>query len=84
MVHCFSNSAMKANPAKFQAILLKANEHAETFTVLVQSTKIDFTESISALAVCMNKNLSVDLHVDNICLLCRSVSCNASPAYPFL
>ena len=59
---------MQANPAKFQGILLKRNKHASDFKASIRGQDIDFSESITALRICIDENLTFDIHVNNICL----------------
>ena len=66
-VKWFSENAMQANPAKFQGILLKGNKHASDFKVSIRGQDIDFSESITALGICIDENLTFDIHVKNIC-----------------
>ena len=58
---------MQANPAKFQGILLKGNKHASDFKVSIRGQDIDFSESITALGICIDENFTFDIHVNNIC-----------------
>ena len=67
-VNWFSENAMQANPAKFQGILLKGNKHASDFKVSIRGQDIDFSESITALGICIDETLTFDIHVNNICL----------------
>ena len=38
----FYDNAMEANPAKFQGLLLKGNEEAGDFRVMIQGQDIEF------------------------------------------
>ena len=67
-VKWFSENAMQANPAKLQGILLKGNKHASDFKVSIRGQYIDFSESITALGICIDENLTFVIHVNNICL----------------
>ena len=67
-VKWFSKNAMQANPAKFEGILLKGNKYASDFKVSIRGQDIDFSESITALGICIDENLTFDIHVNNICL----------------
>ena len=67
-VKWFSENAMQANPAKFQGILSKGNKHASDVKVSIRGQDIDFSESITALGICIDENLTFDIPVNNICL----------------
>ena len=67
-VRWFSDNAMEANPGKFQGILFKGNKQATDFNVSIGGKDIEFCKSMSALVICIDENLTFDMHVDNICL----------------
>ena len=68
IVRWFSDNAMEANPGKFQGILFKGNKHATDFNVSVGGKYIEFCKSMSALGICIDANLTFDIHIDNIYL----------------
>ena len=59
---------MQANPAKFQGVLLKGDKYAFDFKVSIRGQDMDFSESNTVLRICIDENLTFDLHVNNICL----------------
>ena len=68
-VRWFSDNAMEANPGKFQGILFnafKGNKHANDFNVSVCVKNIEFCKSMTTL--CIDENLTFDIHIDDICL----------------
>ena len=67
-VRWFSDTAMEANPYKFQGILSKGNKHATDFNVSVGGKDREFCKSMSALGICIDENLIFDIHVESICL----------------
>ena len=67
-VKWFSENLMQANPAKCQGILLKWNKHESDFNLSIRGQDIDFSESITTLGICIDENLTFDIHVNNICL----------------
>ena len=67
-VRWFSENAMEANPSKFQGILFKGNKQAPDFNVSVDGNDIEFCQSMTASGICIDENLTFDIHIDNICL----------------
>ena len=65
-VKWLSENAVQANPSKFQGISLKGNGYAYDFKVYIRGQDIDFSESITALRICIDENLTFDIHVNNI------------------
>ena len=43
-------------------------KHASDFKVSIRGQDIDFWEPITALGICIDENLTFDIHVNNICL----------------
>ena len=67
-VRWFTENAMEANPSKFQGILFKGNKQAPDFNVSVDGNDIEFCQSMTALGICIDENLTFDIHIDSICL----------------
>ena len=55
---------MEDNPSKFKGILFKGNKQAPDFNVSVDGNDIEFCQSMSALGICIDENLSFDIHID--------------------
>ena len=70
-VRWFSANAMEANPSKFQGILFKGNKQAPDFNGSVDGNDIEFCQSMTALGICIDENLTFDIHIDSICLKAR-------------
>ena len=70
-VRWFSANAMEANPRKFQGILFKGNKQAPDFNGSVDGNDIEFCQSMTALGMCIDENLTFDIHIDSICLKAR-------------
>ena len=66
-VRWFCNSAMEANPSKFQGILFKGNKQANDFKVSVGGQNIEFSKSMTSLGICIDETLNFDFHISNIC-----------------
>ena len=58
-VRWFPDNAMEANPDKFQGILFKGNKR-----VSIGGKDIEFCKSMSALGICIDENLTFDIHID--------------------
>ena len=67
-IRWFSKNAMEANPTKFQGILFKGNKQAPDFNMSVDGNDIEFSQSISALGIYIDENLTSDILIDNIYL----------------
>ena len=67
-VQWFFDNAMEANPTKFQGLLLKGKKQASEFSVSIRGQYIEFSKSITALGICIDKNITFDEHVNNLCL----------------
>ena len=67
-VRWFSENAMEANPSKFQGIFFKGNKQVPDFNVSVDGNDIEFCQFMTALGICIDENLTFDIHIDNICL----------------
>ena len=63
---CWKRNASK--PCQISRYFLKGNKHASDFKVSSRGQDIDFSESITALGIRINENLTFDMHVNNICL----------------
>ena len=67
-IRWFSEDAMEANPTKFQGIIFKGNKQAPDLNMSVDGNDIEFSQSMSALGICIDENLTSDILIDNICL----------------
>ena len=67
-VRWFSENTMEANPSKSHGILFKGNKQVPDFNVSVDGKYIEFCRSMTALGICIDENLTFDIHIDNICL----------------
>ena len=58
-VRWFSENAMEANPSKFQGFLFKGNNQAPELNVSVDGKDIEFCQSMTALGICIDENLTL-------------------------
>ena len=65
----FSSNQLVANPEKFQMMLLGTNE--KNIKLTVEGFTIDQSDSVKLLGVTLDKNLSFQEHINNVCVRAR-------------
>ena len=66
LLQWFKINSLKANPNKFQFMILGKNV-AETFSLNVNETTIEASSNVVLLGVTIDQQLNFKLHVDNLC-----------------
>lgn len=66
-IEWFKNNDMEANPSKFQGLLKLYSNQLAPEKITIANVEIPFSVNVKLLGVTVDKNLSFDTHVSNIC-----------------